>query len=55
MNDLITYENGNYILKQGVSRRLAEYEKIIQRLKEQENDFKDSIISAMEGYGVIKI
>ena len=55
MNDLITYENGNYILKQGVGRRLAEYEKIIKRLKEQEDDLKNRIMSAMEEYGVIKI
>lgn len=55
MNDLITCENGKYILKQGVSRRLAEYEKIIKRLKEQEDELKNSIMTAMEEYGVIKI
>ena len=55
MNDLITYENGNYILKQGVGRRLAEYEKIIKRLKEQEDELKNSIMTAMEECGVIKI
>lgn len=55
MNDLITCENGNYILKQEVGRQLAEYENIIKRLKEQEDDLKNSIMAAMEEYGVIKI
>lgn len=55
MNDLITYENGNYILKQKVAMQLAEYENIIKRLKEQEDDLKNSIMAAMEEYGVIKI
>ena len=55
MNDLITCENGNYILKQRVVRQLAEYENVIKRLKEQEDDLKNSIMVAMEEYGVIKI
>ena len=55
MNDWITYENGNEIVIQRVRRRLEEYGDIIKRLEEQEDELKNSIMTAMEEHGLIKI
>ena len=54
MDNIITLGNES-ILAEGVSKKIAEYEKALKELKEKEELLKESIKSEMEEKGIIKI
>lgn len=54
MDNIITLGNES-ILAEGVSKKIAEYEKALKELKEKEDLIKESIKSEMEAKGIIKI
>jgi hypothetical protein len=55
MNALIRMENGISILDAETSNKIAEYERQIKAIKEQEEALKEAIKSEMEAKGIIKI
>ena len=52
--DLTIIQNGNVCLSAEASAKLAEIEKLIKELKAQEDEIKQTILSAMEERGIIK-
>lgn len=54
MDNIITLGNES-ILSEGISKKIAEYEKALKELKEKEDLLKESIKSEMEEKGIIKI
>lgn len=55
MNNLITTNNGNYVLDNFTSNRLAYLENQIKELKAIQDAIKESIQKEMEEKGIIKI
>ena len=55
MNKIIRVESGVSILDAEVSRRIAEFEKQLKALKEQEDELKQLILEEMEKQGIIKL
>lgn len=55
MEKIIRVENGVSILDAEVSRRIAEFEKQLKALKEQEDELKQLILEEMEKQGIIKL
>lgn len=55
MNGLIKIENGNSILDIAVSNQIAEFERQIKLLKEQEENLKEAIKAEMEAKGILKV
>lgn len=55
MNELITIENNKAVLAAEASERLAEFERQIKRIKEDEEKLKRSILEAMEQYNVVQM
>ena len=55
MNELIKIENGNSILDMAVSNKIAEFERQIKLIKEQEEALKEAIKAEMEAKGILKV
>ena len=55
MNSLITINNGNALLEEKTSARIAEFERKIKEIKEAEDALKKSILEEMEAKGIKKI
>ncbi len=55
MNDLIKVENGNSILDMAVSKKIAEFERQMKLIKEQEEALKEAIKAEMEAKGILKV
>ena len=55
MEELIVLENDNFILNNGTSRLIADFETRIKELKEQEDDLKSRILAEMEEKGIVKL
>lgn len=53
--NLIKVENETALLNADVSKKIAEFEKQIKAIKEQEDILKQEILSEMEVKGIIKI
>lgn len=55
MTELIKVENGNSILDMAVSNKIAEFERQIKFIEEQEKALKEAIRAEMEARGILKI
>ena len=55
MNELIKVENGNSILDPRISNRIAEFERQIKFIEEQEKVLKEAIRAEMEAKGILKV
>lgn len=55
MTELIRVENGNSILDMAVSNKIAEFERQMKVIKEQEEALKEAIKAEMEARGILKI
>lgn len=55
MNELIKVENGNSILDIAVSEKIAEFERQMKFIKEQEETLKEAIKAEMEAKGILKV
>ena len=55
MNELIKVENGNSILDPRISNRIAEFERQIKFIEEQEKALKEAIKDEMEAKGILKV
>ena len=55
MNDLITMQSGKAVLNTETASKIAEFERQIKVIKEQEDALKEAILSEMEGKGILKI
>ena len=55
MNELIKVENGNSILDMAVSNKIAEFERQIKLIEEQEKALKEAIKAEMEARGILKV
>lgn len=53
--ELIKIENEVALLDSEVSRQIAEFEKQLKAIKEQEDELKQSILNEMESKGIIKV
>lgn len=55
MTELIKFENGNSILDMAVSEKIAEFERQMKFIKEQEETLKEAIKTEMEAKGILKV
>lgn len=55
MEKIIRVENGVSILDAEVSKKIAEFEKKLKALKEQEDELKQLILEEMEKQNIIKL
>lgn len=55
MTELIKFENGNSILDVTVSQKIAEFERQIKLINEQEEALKEAIKAEMEAKGILKV
>ena len=55
MNNLITIENGTALLSAETASKIADFERTIKSLKEQEETLKQAILEAMEANNILKI
>lgn len=55
MNELITLQNGNAVLNAETASKIAEFERQMKVIKEQEETLKQAILDEMEAKGIIKI
>lgn len=55
MNELIKIENGNSLLNADVSNKIAEFERQIKLIEEQEKALKEAIRAEMEAKGILKV
>lgn len=55
MADLIKFENGTSLLDINVSNQIAEFERAMKVIKEQEEALKEAIKAEMEAKGILKI
>ena len=55
MNELIKVENGNSILDQSISKTIADFERQIKFIEEQEKALKEAIKAEMEAKGILKV
>ena len=55
MNDLIKVENGNSVLDVAISKTIADFERQIKFIKEQEEALKEAIKAEMETKGILKV
>lgn len=55
MNDLIRVENGNSILDMAISKTIADFERQIKFIEEQEKALKEAIKAEMEAKGILKV
>lgn len=55
MADLIKFENGNSLLDIAISKKIAEFERQIKFIEEQEKALKEAIKAEMEAKGILKV
>lgn len=55
MNDLIVFDGDTPVLNAEVSKQIAEFEKIIKKIKKAEDDLKEKILESMEECEIVKI
>ena len=55
MNELITVTNGNAVLNAETASKIADFERQMKAIKEQEETLKQAILDEMEAKGIIKI
>lgn len=55
MNDLITMQDGAWLLSSYAAEQIAAIETTIKKAKEQEDAMKTAILAAMEEHGIIKL
>ena len=55
MDSLITIRDGIAVLDAETASRIAEFERSIKSIKEQEESLRQAILEAMEASGVIKL
>ena len=55
MNELITINNGEAFLSVEMASKIAEFEKAMKTIKEQEDALKTAILEEMEAKGILKI
>ena len=55
MTELIKIENGNSILDMSVSNKIAEFERQIKFIEEQQKALKEAIKQEMEARGILKV
>lgn len=55
MNELITINEGTAILNPETASKIAEFEKAMKSIKDQEEALKTAILNEMEAKGIIKI
>ena len=55
MENLIIIENGTSLLDVAVSNKIAEFERAMKEIKEQEEALKEAIKAEMEARGILKI
>lgn len=55
MADLIKIENGVSILDLETSNKIAEFERAMKAIKEQEENLKEAIKAEMEARGILKL
>ena len=55
MADLIKFENGTSLLDINVSNQIAEFERAMKVIKEQEEALKEAIKAEMEAKGILKV
>ena len=55
MNELIRIVNGNSLLDGEVSNMIAEFEKQMKFIKDQEDKLKEAIKAEMEARGILKV
>lgn len=55
MADLIKFENGNSILDLATSNKIAEFERAMKAIKEQEEALKEAIKAEMETKGILSV
>ena len=55
MNDLITVTDGNAVLSVEMASKIAEFEKAMKTIKEQEEALKTALLEEMEAKGILKI
>ena len=53
--ELIKIENGTALLNPATSKEIAEFEKAMKELKEQQDELKKAILEEMEAKNIIKI
>ena len=55
MNELISLNNGTALLNAEISATIADFERQVKYIKEQEESLKTAILNEMEAKGIIKI
>lgn len=55
MNEIIRMENGITVLDAETSGKIAEFERQLKAIKEQEENLKKAILEEMENKGIIKV
>ena len=55
MNEIIRMENGITVLDAETSGKIAEFERQLKAIKEQEEELKKAILEEMESKGIIKV
>ena len=55
MNEIIRMENGITVLDAETSGKIAEFERQLKAIKEQEEQIKKAILEEMESKGIIKV
>ena len=55
MTELIKVEGGNSLLDISVSKQIAEFERQMKFIKEQEETLKEAIKAEMEAKGILKV
>ena len=55
MNEIIRMENGISVLDAETSGKIAEFERQLKAIKQQEDELKQAILEEMESKGIIKV
>ena len=55
MTELIRIENGSSLLDIEVSKKIADFERQMKQIKEQEDALKEAIRAEMEAKGILKV
>ena len=53
--ELILIENGEPVLRAEISSKIAEWERMVKSIEEQEKDLRSEILAEMEDKGIIQI
>lgn len=55
MNDLIVVDNGTPILRAEIASQIAEFERMVKSIEEQEKVLKSAILAEMEDKEILKL